>query len=124
MSRARTPHLVLTEFPLTAAGNLPLQCSRCGSVHWLLRTDRPASAARTCDECQARHPVAEGEMFFESHRAGVGVWVWVGVQDTLRTEQPPRSSRLPAVSLVARAGLFQRSLHMFVCYEGAVYDCT
>lgn len=72
------------------AGDIPQQCSACGGLHFMRRTERPVAAARTCDECGTRHAVRENEVWFESESAG----------------------------------FMRRTIRMYACYKGAVYDMS
>lgn len=72
------------------AGDIPQQCSHCGGLHFMRKTERPMAAARQCDECGTRHPVRQHEVWFES----------------------------------SSAGFMRRTINMYCCYKGVVYDMS
>lgn len=136
--------------PARTAGDLPQHCDMCGGLHFLRRTDRPMSAARQCDECGTRHPVRQNEVWFESASAGgwaVGWWDGTGGMHVLVRSL---STLLHLPQLVAclfllsalldccalclmpcpalllplhpAPGFMRRTIHMYCCYKGVVYD--
>jgi hypothetical protein len=106
-------------------------------------------AARQCDDCGTRHPVRNNEIWFETQSAGeagssffcegfgalVALKRRAGVQG-LCTEacEKTRLCVVMAVKLVlpggrrwalpfrTTAGFMRRTMHMYTCYKGVVYD--
>ena len=129
--------------PARCAGDIPQRCDLCGDLHWLRRTDRPMAAARQCDSCGTRHPVRQNEVWFESANAGGLVERWLRTCWELRASVECACRTLvalhgwlvlgcsvlpltvsPATALLPcpAPGFMRRSIHMFCCYKGAVYD--
>lgn len=128
------------------AGDIPQQCSACGGLHFMRRTERPVAAARTCDECGTRHAVRENEVWFESESAGargrgpssgsVRCWLCCGTCRGGGDSQPVRASvraRCQGAAAAGKhascgtcwplgAGFMRRTIRMYACYKGAVYD--
>lgn len=103
------------------------------------------AAARRCDECATFHAVRHNEVWFEAASAGESVGGDGGRPDDVGEGWPgvcwvpcwrwgpgassPRSSPCflprPACPLApARAGWMRRTIQMFCCYKGVVYDMT